>query len=864
MRYLKELWQSNIIGYSIIISVILYIVVFTIDKNNFISELIKISSIYIVILSYISINIFFVIKMRLLEAWKLKTINIIDRFALILYFFSIIAIIDIYLNNVSDNLVFKVVLTVSLLILVLKILIYRQQQYQEAINKSEQYKSNVIDLKSLYEGDIENLDDNIILLDEKDVDYDMLNRSIIINQIYYNIVGSKSNNSFVLALDGEWGSGKTTLINNVKKKLNNDYIIIDDFDPWIYDNQQSMLMEMFNKILNNVNVKYNLFENKKLIKRILDITLKKIGVGDTISDIFIENINSIEEIKEKVEMFLKVNNKNIVFFIDNIERANADNIIFLFKLIGRIFDLKRITYVICYDKKRLNTIFSDKLKIDYRYLEKIIQVEIAVPTIQKSLLYHIIETCVRNILLLYGENEQEISKYKNIFDLIKIKISDLRQLKRMLNTTVFIPFVAKHGLSKKIMFALSVIKFFDNELYIKIYQNKQYFICFNELYDKKIFSIHINRNEINKKGKEFFCDVLKNRDEYRILLEELFITVSRYYSEKDIISDYCEIDYEQQEREQSISNGMYFDLYFSYSRNEFVFISNDVKNFIKIVENSDGIFINRLVKEKIDSVNISYLTNEYFWFSDFCIYIDDIKKNKLVVIKALYKNILTINNIIRFMEYSSQFKIIIKIFKYLQQCNIYEYMEMMKLIKFDYKRLKIIDTLQYCFQDGAIIKERRDIEKVKQRIIRNLFEEICETIIEKKINLYEDKYYGLENLSRLMYYYKDENEKIKNYIIFIMNKKNVYRLLGDFVRESIGSEGYGYYINIDLANKFIEGKIKLNIDEFTKINPPKTESEKFILEVYEIYLKQYDFSKKNSKSIKEYIKYRKNPLIYKG
>ena len=147
MRYLKELWQSNIIGYSIIISVILYIVVFTIDKNNFISELLKISSIYIVILSYISINIFFVIKMRLLEAWKLKTINIIDRFALILYFFSIIAIIDIYLNNVSDNLVFKVVLTVSLLILVLKILIYRQQQYQEAINKSEQYKSNVIDLK---------------------------------------------------------------------------------------------------------------------------------------------------------------------------------------------------------------------------------------------------------------------------------------------------------------------------------------------------------------------------------------------------------------------------------------------------------------------------------------------------------------------------------------------------------------------------------------------------------------------------------------------------------------------------------------------------------------------------------------------
>lgn len=863
MRYLKELWHLNIIGYSIIISVILYIIVFAIDKNNFISKFIKISSIYIMILICISVTIFCVIKMGLLEAWKLKTINIIDRFALILWFFSIIATVGIYLDDISNNLIYKSLLLFFLFVIILGMLIYRKQQYQKAISESKQYKPNVIDLKSLYEGNIEKLEDNVILLDERDVDYDILNRDIIINQIYYNIVGSRANNSFVLAINGEWGSGKTTLINNVKKKLNNDYIIIDDFDPWVYDSQQSMLMEMLNKILKSANVKYNSFENRKLIKRIVDIIFKKIGIDNTISDVFIGDINSIEEIKEEIDLFLKVNNKNIVFFIDNIERANADNIIFLFKLIGRVFDLKKITYVICYDKKRLNTIFSDKLKIDYRYLEKIIQVEIAVPTIQRELLHHIIEICIRKMLLLYGEEEQDINNYENIFDLIKIKLNDLRQLKRMLNTTLFIPFVAKHGLSKKIMFALSVIKFFDNELYVKIYQNKQYFICINKLYDREITGYCIEKEEINKKGKEFFDEVLKNRTEYRILLEELFITVNRYYSGKDIINDYYEIDYEQQEREQSISSGMYFDLYFSYSTNEFVVISEDVKSFIKIIEDSDEIFVNRLIKEKIDNVNIFYLTNEYFWFSDFYIYMDDIRKNKLMLIKALYKNILEINNVIRFLEYNSQSKAVIKIFKYLQQCNIYEYMEIMKLIKFDYKRLKIIDSLQYYFQDNRI--KTKDIEKVKQQIIRKLFEEICETIIRKKINLYEDKYYGLGNLSRLMYYYyEDENNKIEDYILFIMNKKNVYRLLRDFIKESIGSKGYGYYINIDLANKFMQRQVKLNIDEFIKSNPPKSESENFILEVYESYLKQNSFTEKNNISIESYTKYRKNPLIYKG
>ena len=57
--------------------------------------------------------------------------------------------------------------------------------------------------------------------------------------------------------------------------------------------------------------------------------------------------------------------------IDNIDRADADNVLFLFKLIGTVFDLPNIVYVLAYDPKRIEEIFSDTNKINPQYTEKI-------------------------------------------------------------------------------------------------------------------------------------------------------------------------------------------------------------------------------------------------------------------------------------------------------------------------------------------------------------------------------------------------------------------------------------------------------------------------------------------------------------
>lgn len=86
----------------------------------------------------------------------------------------------------------------------------------------------------------------------------------------------------------------------------------------------------------------------------------------------IDDYTEYKEIKadlvEKLEK-LKNSGKRLVFIIDNLDRMNSNNVLFLLTLIETLFKLPNITYILAYNKNRLNGIFEDN-RIDLRYLEK--------------------------------------------------------------------------------------------------------------------------------------------------------------------------------------------------------------------------------------------------------------------------------------------------------------------------------------------------------------------------------------------------------------------------------------------------------------------------------------------------------------
>lgn len=832
MDYLRNLWKRDFFVNIVIWSILIYLAIFFIDKYNLISKLIEIITSVSVGLIVLLIVIICISRLNLIDAYKIKSINIIDRIAGIGFLVAFLCLINTILFKGE---LYKFGLEIILMIVSLKLLKDKRDCYQNIILRRKNEYSSLIDLKDLYNNDIIDNKVKYLLIDENDVDYDFLHRDIIIEHIYNSILNVKADNSFVIGINGAWGSGKTTTVNIVKEKIknniNNKDLILNDFNPWIYDNPQNMMVGLLKSILNEADITSNPLEHEKIFKSLINVIFKKAGFDDTFVNNFFYNLDTVEKIKDELDDFLEFNQKRVVLFVDNLERAEADNIIFLFKLIGQVFDLKRITYVIIYDEDRLKDIFSDKLKIDYHYIEKIIQQNISIPPIQQELLWNVCRVCIEKLLIFYGE--KNLDEYRLIVNLIVSEVKDLRMLKRFLNTVVTETFAVPHYLSKYTLFALNTIKFFDENLYYNIYQNKRYFITTDKIYDMNTRYMDINKKENNEKAKDLFDELIKNKNkEYQEILSNMFIAVKRYLLGQDIINDrYEDIDYDLIRINKSIYSGMYFDIYFSQSENEFLEIDKDIDDFIECINYiKDENLLYEFIRQKIISINIKYGISEYLWIDKFLSHIrKNINHSECLIVKALYENILELNDDMKAFEVSSKDKVKYFIARYLKKCALEKFNKIVDLMKNDYKKLNIIYNIRYLFNNISSYDELKILDiNFKVLIINNVFDNLCKNILLRKINLYEDKYYSKNNVFILL-----DNINDEFYLKKIVNKNTIYRLLRDLTYEVISSsEGYGYYIDNRLFEEYIVNKMDTDIEQYLQINPPKTECEIFLKDLY--------------------------------
>ena len=339
----------------------------------------------------------------------------------------------------------------------------------------------------------------------------MLNRTSIIEYLYNSIVLTNPTGKFVISVEGSWGSGKTTIINNVKKiirKNNKNIIIIDDFDPWIYGDENFLLENMLNLIIKKSGYKYSNLSIRKTIKSLAEVIL---GTNNTrlLKSIFDES--DIIKVKKQINDYLKFSGKKFVFFIDNIDRAEKENVILLFKLVGNVLDFERITYVLSFDNKRVEKIFREDLKIDYEYINKIINLKIYIPEIDKNVLNEIYKKSLKNLLVIYDENIENMDDFNVFVDFICNKGMNIREFKRFVNSSINFIFKTRHYLYNRDLIIMEYIKMFNYSLYRTIYDNRKYFISYDKMQETDIYLDTFDGSKFNKEGKKFLMFYLVNQ-----------------------------------------------------------------------------------------------------------------------------------------------------------------------------------------------------------------------------------------------------------------------------------------------------------------------------------------------------------------
>ena len=281
---------------------------------------------------------------------------------------------------------------------------------------------------------------------------------------------NNSSTPITIALQGEWGSGKTSLMNSLKENLsvgnNSKYhsIWLNTWEYALMKDAQSTLMDIISGLIKEITNKANISEpeRKKVFSKFLKIGKSVLktgiqtvgntavsGLGDAaISEFLADNgQGSISEIRDDLEKIIedcikKDGKQGFIFFIDDLDRIDPPIAVQLLELLKNIFTLNNCVFILAIDYdvviKGLEPKFgklSEKNEREFRsFFDKIIQVPFSMPVssydINEFLKDSLVSTNYINENL--SKNNELITKFSEISNLSVGK--NPRALKRLMNS----------------------------------------------------------------------------------------------------------------------------------------------------------------------------------------------------------------------------------------------------------------------------------------------------------------------------------------------------------------------------------------------------------------------------------------------
>lgn len=269
-------------------------------------------------------------------------------------------------------------------------------------------------------------------------DEDLLGRKEFVENLYREITCIDFADSFVFGLSGSWGEGKTSVINLLKQifKNNTDFLTVD-FDPWYYKDEDAIIRGFYQEIERAIRREFIVSGLKKTIGKYLrKISPEVSPLGVKLKIPFDEE--SLDQIKKSIEEYISRTRKKILILVDDIDRLQPQEMLFVFKLVRLSARFKNTFFLLSYDELTVTKYLEEALHLDSDYLEKIIQRPISLPNIEQNKLDSFLSDRLDKFFEDIKIPNDEIEEFRNAFrpvykQQIRRLFSNLRDTKRYLN-----------------------------------------------------------------------------------------------------------------------------------------------------------------------------------------------------------------------------------------------------------------------------------------------------------------------------------------------------------------------------------------------------------------------------------------------
>jgi hypothetical protein len=228
---------------------------------------------------------------------------------------------------------------------------------------------------------------------------DRLNRARLAEAIAEQVLHSPRGQGFVIALNGPWGSGKTSVLNMIEESVEEaSATVVLRFNPWLFSGTEQLVGRFLQELSAQLGEKADEGGDERLRK----LGERLAGYGDVLVPLgwvpllgpWLSRAGALavafgRRPKEKpqpsalaeqrqIRAALEELGRRILVIVDDLDRIEPDQIRDVVRLIKLVADFPNVTYLVAYDAEKVAAALADDVQTGREYLEKIRRVGQAV------------------------------------------------------------------------------------------------------------------------------------------------------------------------------------------------------------------------------------------------------------------------------------------------------------------------------------------------------------------------------------------------------------------------------------------------------------------------------------------------------
>lgn len=214
---------------------------------------------------------------------------------------------------------------------------------------------------------------------------------------------------FTLGITGAWGTGKTLVLDEIRRCISEYGLDVIEFFPWQSTNPSNLIEDFFKTLSASLHKRSrklgNALENyaDKLIALDLNKHLNGLAkIGRMLGGSYI----SINGARENIQRDLCDLKRSVVVFIDDIDRLDADELFETLRLIRNTAQFRNMAYILAYDREYVVSMLRRKgIERAEHYLEKIFNLNLQLPACES---YTYVGVIIRQLRYWYGDESADL------------------------------------------------------------------------------------------------------------------------------------------------------------------------------------------------------------------------------------------------------------------------------------------------------------------------------------------------------------------------------------------------------------------------------------------------------------------------